>query len=112
MWPRERTGGRRSTGSTRHTSSAWRSNVPRPGRCSTRSAKRECGCDIAEVISRSLDIPSASIAPDAAVAHFGHLGAFVGVDCPASAEITRQSLGWDPAGPNLLEDLEAGYYEH
>jgi nucleoside-diphosphate-sugar epimerase len=67
--------------------------------------------DIAEVISRNLDIPTASIAPDGAVAHFGHLGAFVGVDCPASAEITRRSLGWDPTGPSLLEDLEAGHYD-
>jgi nucleoside-diphosphate-sugar epimerase len=67
--------------------------------------------DIAGVISGNLDIPTASIAPEGAVAHFGHLGAFVGVDCPASAEITRRSLGWDPAGPSLLEDLEAGHYD-
>ena len=68
--------------------------------------------DVADAISRSLDVPTASIAPDAALEHFGHLGVFVGVDCPASSEITRQTLGWDPAGPSLLADLEAGAYDH
>jgi len=68
--------------------------------------------DIARVIGHKLRIPTASIAPDGALAHFGHLGVFVGVDCPASAAITRKMLGWNPTGPGLLDDLEAGHYGH
>jgi len=39
-----------------------------------------------------------------------HRYAFVGVDCPASAAITRELLGWEPTGPSLLEDLEQDHY--
>jgi hypothetical protein len=44
-----------------------------------------------------LDIPTASIAPDAAVAHFGHLGALVGIDAPPR----QRSRGnrWDGIRP-------------
>jgi hypothetical protein len=32
------------------------------------------------------------------------------MDIQASSEKTRALLGWEPAGPTLLEDLEAGVY--
>ncbi|MGH9078943.1 MAG: hypothetical protein ACRDYE_02485 [Acidimicrobiales bacterium] len=33
------------------------------------------------------------------------LGHLVALDSPAAA-ITRQLLGWEPTGPNLLEELD------
>jgi hypothetical protein len=32
------------------------------------------------------------------------------MDSPVSNAITRELLGWEPTGPTLLEDLEAGHY--
>jgi hypothetical protein len=29
---------------------------------------------------------------------------------PASSAITRELLGWEPTGPTLVEDIEAGAY--
>ncbi len=66
--------------------------------------------DIAAVIGRHLDVPLRSLDQSEALGHFAHLGYFAGVDTPASADITRQLLGWEPTGPSLLEDLEAGHY--
>jgi hypothetical protein len=31
---------------------------------------------------------------------------FVSLDLPASSEITRKRLGWNPTGPGLIADLE------
>lgn len=64
---------------------------------------------IAEVIGRHLGVPTRSMTPDEA-GHFGHLAGFVGLDSPASSGRTRQVLGWEPAGPGLLADLDAGHY--
>jgi nucleoside-diphosphate-sugar epimerase len=65
---------------------------------------------IAEVIGRHLDLPVASIAPEDAATHFGWIGMIFAHDTSASSDITRKLLGWDPVGPGLLEDLEAGHY--
>jgi hypothetical protein len=46
------------------------------------------------------------MAPEMAAEHFGWLGAFVGMDVPASSAQTRKKLGWNPTGPALLTDLE------
>jgi nucleoside-diphosphate-sugar epimerase len=66
--------------------------------------------DIAEAIGRGLDVPVVSIAPDDAAAHFGWIGAFFGLDVPASSALTQELLGWTPTGSGLIEDLEAGHY--
>jgi nucleoside-diphosphate-sugar epimerase len=66
--------------------------------------------DIAEAIGRHLGVPTASVAPDDAPEHFGHLGHFVALDSPATAVITRELLGWEPSGPTLLEDLDQDHY--
>ena len=66
--------------------------------------------EIAEEIGRQLGIPTASIAPSDADAHFGWIGRFFAVDMPASSAITREQLGWTPSHPVLLADLAAGYY--
>jgi hypothetical protein len=42
--------------------------------------------------------------------HFAHLGHFVALDSPATADITRDLLPWEPTGPSLLEDLGQDHY--
>ena len=66
--------------------------------------------DIAEAIGRSLDLPTASVAPEDAEAHFGWMARFFGLDAPASSARTRERYGWEPTGPTLLEDIAAGGY--
>jgi nucleoside-diphosphate-sugar epimerase len=66
--------------------------------------------EIAGVMGRHLGVPTASVAPEHALAHFGALGLFAGVDSPAGAAITRDLLGWEPTGPTLLEDLGQDHY--
>jgi nucleoside-diphosphate-sugar epimerase len=65
---------------------------------------------IAEIIARKLGLPAASIAPEAAEAHFGWIGRFFALDQPASSTLTRARTGWTPTHPSLVEDLEAGHY--
>lgn len=65
---------------------------------------------IAEVIARGLKIGTRSVAQEEAQAHFGWLGMFAGMDLPASSELTRKKLGWKPAGPGLITDLEKMRY--
>jgi nucleoside-diphosphate-sugar epimerase len=66
--------------------------------------------DIAEVIGRHLDLPIVAIAPEDAPGHFTWLAGFLGVDSPASSVLTRELLGWQPAHPGLIEDLDQGHY--
>ncbi|GAY14584.1 SDR family oxidoreductase [Mycobacterium sp. shizuoka-1] len=66
--------------------------------------------DIAENFGRHLDVPVTSIAPDAAFDHFGWIGAFFGIDMPASSAITQQRFGWQPINVGLLEDLDRHYF--
>jgi nucleoside-diphosphate-sugar epimerase len=61
--------------------------------------------EIAEVIGVGLGVPMRSLSADEAAEHFGWLGAFAGMDLPASSASTRERLGWDPKGPGLIEDL-------
>ncbi|HLH82751.1 MAG TPA: SDR family oxidoreductase [Trebonia sp.] len=66
--------------------------------------------DIAAAIGRGAGVPTVSISASEAGEHFAFLGAFAGVDNPVSSEVTRKVLGWEPAHPGLLEDLEHGHY--
>jgi nucleoside-diphosphate-sugar epimerase len=66
--------------------------------------------DIAEVIGRGLKVPVVSLSPEEAPAHFGWLAMFAGFDMPASSAQTQQRLGWRPAGPRLIADLEQMKY--
>jgi nucleoside-diphosphate-sugar epimerase len=66
--------------------------------------------EFAEAIGRNLGLPAASIAPGDAAGHFGFLGLFAAADNPASSALTRQRLGWAPAGPGLIADLDDGHY--
>jgi nucleoside-diphosphate-sugar epimerase len=62
--------------------------------------------DIAEVVGRRLKLPVVAKSPEEAADHFGWLGVFAGLDCPASSALTRERLGWRPIGPSLSSDLE------
>jgi len=62
--------------------------------------------DIAETVGRGLNVPVVSITPEEAAGHFGWLAAFAGRDVPASSAQTREQLGWNPTGPDLISDLE------
>jgi nucleoside-diphosphate-sugar epimerase len=66
--------------------------------------------EIAEAIGRGLDVPTKSVPADEAVAHFGWIGPFFGMDSLVSSELTRKNLGWTPAHQGLIADLDAGYY--
>ncbi len=68
--------------------------------------------DIAEAISRRFELPTTTISPDDAGERFGFIGQFVGLDMSASSSITRELLGWEPTGPTLLEDIQAGAYSN
>jgi len=61
--------------------------------------------DIAEVIGAGLKMPALSITPEAAPDYFGPLANLVTIDLAASSVLTRQQLGWNPTGPDLLTDL-------
>lgn len=66
--------------------------------------------EIAEVIGRRLNLPVVSMAPEEAAGHFGFLGMFVGMDCPATAKKTQEQLDWRPTGPSLIQDLDQAHY--
>ncbi|GAA0364962.1 SDR family oxidoreductase [Microbispora corallina] len=65
---------------------------------------------VAELIGRHLDLPVVSIPQEDVGAHFGWMSGFIGLDSPASSELTRELLGWRPAHPGLVEDLDKGHY--
>lgn len=65
---------------------------------------------IATAIGRGLDIPTVSRESKDAEAHFGWFSYFASIDCAASSEQTRTTLGWEPTHPGLLADLAPGIY--
>jgi hypothetical protein len=65
---------------------------------------------IAEAIGESIGVPSGSIDPADAAAHFGWIGGFFGLDAPMSSERTKTRYRWSPTGASLLDDIRAGYY--
>ena len=58
--------------------------------------------DIAEVIGRRLGVPVQPVPEET----YGPLGRIFATDQPASSAITRETLGWAPTHPSLLDDLE------
>ncbi|MET9490711.1 SDR family oxidoreductase [Nocardia sp. NPDC006630] len=58
--------------------------------------------DMAAVIGRRLGIAVEAVPEET----FGPLGPIFATDQPASSTHTRQTLGWQPIHPSLLEDLE------
>jgi nucleoside-diphosphate-sugar epimerase len=66
--------------------------------------------EVAEVFAAHLHIPAVSVTPEQAGDYVGWLGGFWGLDSPASADITRKLLGWEPTRQGLIADLEEGHY--
>jgi nucleoside-diphosphate-sugar epimerase len=68
--------------------------------------------EIAEAIGSRLGLPAVPIPADVLMlpGYFGFLANLVTLDLPSSNLITRQTLGWEPAQPSLLEDLASGHY--
>jgi len=62
--------------------------------------------EIADAIGRGLNVPVVAKSPEEAADHFGWLGFFMGIDCPASSAQTQERLGWRPTQPGLIADLE------
>jgi len=62
--------------------------------------------EIAQTLGNGLKVPVVSIPPEKAAEHFGWFAHFAGLDMPASSVWTRKTLGWEPTGPGLIEDLE------
>ncbi|MFE6487182.1 SDR family oxidoreductase [Streptomyces sp. NPDC057757] len=58
--------------------------------------------DIASVIGRRLGLPVESVPSET----YGPLGPIFATDQPSSSAHSRQTLGWEPKHPRLLEDLE------
>jgi nucleoside-diphosphate-sugar epimerase len=68
--------------------------------------------DIADVIGPRLNVPVGAKSREEAAGHFGFLGFFLGVNCPASSAQTQERLGWRPTQPRLISDLDhARYFE-
>jgi nucleoside-diphosphate-sugar epimerase len=58
--------------------------------------------DIAAVIGRRLGLPVEPVPPET----YGPFGPIFAIDQPSSSTHTRETLGWEPKHPSLLEDLE------
>lgn len=65
---------------------------------------------IAEVVAAQLGIPAVSVRAEEAGDHLGWLGGLWAIDGPALAQLTRDLLGWQSAGPGLIADLQQGHY--
>ena len=61
--------------------------------------------EICEVIGAGLKMPVVSLSPEQATGYFGMLTNLVQIDLAASSALTRQQLGWNFTGPDLLTDL-------
>ena len=61
--------------------------------------------DIAEAIGAGLNMLVESITPEQAPEYFGWMAHLATIDLAASSTLTRQRLGWNPTGPDLLTDL-------
>ena len=62
--------------------------------------------DVASVIGRHLNLPTASVP----AGDVGFLGQILAVDKPASSALTRELLGWRPVQAGLIQDLDKGHY--
>jgi hypothetical protein len=62
------------------------------------------------VVWRQLGVPIVSVPPEEASDHFDWLAHFAATDTPASSTLTQARMGWAPAQPALIPDLEQGHY--
>lgn len=69
-----------------------------------------CFEEIARAIGDGLGVPTVSITPEEAAAHFGTFAHFAAMDVAATAEKTNTALFWHPEGPGLIQDIQSGIY--
>ncbi|WP_138469060.1 SDR family oxidoreductase [Poseidonocella sp. HB161398] len=62
---------------------------------------------VAGALAERLGLPLVSLAAAEADAQMGWFAGFARLDMPASSAWTRDRLGWEPTGPDLLADLRA-----
>lgn len=65
---------------------------------------------LAEALAEGLGLPAVSLTPEEAGQQYAMLARFVGMDMSASSAVTREALGWEPTGPDLLTDLREHYF--
>ena len=66
--------------------------------------------EIANVIGRRLGVLVVSVTQEQAAEHFGWIARFAAMDMSASSARTRSALGWQPAEPGLIADLDQDHY--
>jgi nucleoside-diphosphate-sugar epimerase len=66
--------------------------------------------EIAEAIARNLDVPAKSVPTEEVPDYFQFLATYIGLDNLTSSARTRELLGWEPAHPGLIADIDAGHY--
>lgn len=65
---------------------------------------------MAEAIGRQVGVPTRSLSPEDAEAHFGGLAIWVKGGGAASSEATRAALGWQPREIGLIPDIDRPDY--
>lgn len=65
--------------------------------------------EVAEAIGSGLGLPVRSISPADAPAHFSWRAPFALINAAASSAATRDTMGWEPCEPGLLEGLRGPY---
>jgi nucleoside-diphosphate-sugar epimerase len=66
--------------------------------------------DIAGIIGERLGVPVAGVSAEEATEQLGFIGVIAALDNPTSSVSTRELLGWQPVGPELIPDLKADHY--
>lgn len=65
---------------------------------------------IAEIIAQKLELPIVSKEKANAETHFKWFLHFASIDCPASGEKSKATLGWKPKHIGLLDDMQNNYF--
>lgn len=106
------TAGQPCTAATPPASCDWASKPHLPAPSCTSSPRRACALrQIAEALANRFGLPAVSVAAQQVAAEIPFVGGFIGVDAPASSQLTRERFDWTPVGPTLLDDIAAGYYD-
>ncbi len=61
--------------------------------------------DIAAAIGHRLNLPVTSLSREAAEKHFSWFAPFAAIDSPASSDLTRKLLGWEPIKTGLVSSI-------
>ncbi|GAA0996309.1 Rossmann-fold NAD(P)-binding domain-containing protein [Subtercola frigoramans] len=70
------------------------------------SSEGDSMLELATIIGEQLDLPVQEVPAQA----FGALGMIFSIDQPATSAWTRETYGWNPTHPSLMDDLKAGHY--